>query len=104
METLKEFHIINSWIGLLHTLCAIIAMLFGTLVLLNKKGTQKHKRLGYIYLINMLLLNGTAFGIYNFNGISMFHFFAIISLISIGMGILPTIKKRENWLKRHFIL
>lgn len=104
METLEKLHIINSGVGLFHTICAILAIIFGTLVLVNKKGTKKHKRLGLVYITNMLLLNTTAFGIYNFGKFSMFHAFAILSLGSIIMGIIPIIRRKGNWFKRHFYL
>jgi len=95
-------HIIHSWTGLFHTITAILAMIFGTMVLLNRKGTKKHRRIGYAYLVNMLLLNLSAFAIYNFGTVNLFHFFALISLFSIVMGIIPAWKRKENWLNRHF--
>ncbi|MFK7811930.1 MAG: DUF2306 domain-containing protein [Maribacter sp.] len=102
METLKDLHIINNWIGLVHTLFSIVAMLLGGIVVLSKKGTQKHRIFGYVYVVSMFLLNGTAFGIYNFGRLSMFHFFALISLITVILGIVPKKKRKENWLKKHF--
>jgi len=104
MEILEELHIINNGVGLFHTICAILAMIFGTLVLVNKKGTKKHKKLGLVYIINMFLLNTTAFGIYNFGKFSMFHVFAILSLGTIIMGFVPIIRRKGNWFKRHFYL
>ncbi|PQJ79277.1 DUF2306 domain-containing protein [Polaribacter porphyrae] len=102
MDFLKEFHIINSSIGLIHTIFAILSMVFGTMVLLNKKGTKKHKRVGYYYVISMLIVNVTAFMIYNFGRISMFHFFAAASLITTIIGVLAAIRKKKNWLRKHF--
>lgn len=104
MDFLEQFHIINSWTGLFHTLTAVFAMIFGTLVFLNKKGTSKHKVLGYVYIANMLLMNISAFGIYNFGSFSLFHGFALLSLFSILMGIIPAWRRQENWLERHFYL
>ena len=102
METLKELHLIHSWLGLFHTLTAVLAMIFGTLVLFKIKGTKTHKILGYAYVINMLLLNGSAFGIYNFGTFSMFHFFAIVSLLSVLMGFYPVFARIKNWYRKHF--
>lgn len=102
MEILKELYIINSWIGLVHTIFAVLAMFFGTIVLLNKKGTKNHKLSGYVYVISMLILNISAFCIYNFGAISMFHFFALVSLITIAFGIISAIRRTQNWLRRHF--
>ena len=94
--------IIHSNIGWFHFITAVLAMLTGTIVLLNKKGTLFHKRIGYIYVISMLLLNISSFFIVNFGGFSLFHFFAIVSLVSIFGGMIPTIKKGKNWFGYHF--
>ena len=73
-----------------------------SIVLLNTKGTLFHKRIGYMYVISMLLLNVSSFFIVNFGGFSLFHFFAIVSLVSIFGGMIPTIKKGKNWFGYHF--
>jgi uncharacterized membrane protein len=103
MEFLEKFRIISSWTGFFHTVMAILAMALGTIVLWGKKGTKRHKKIGYAYVISMLLLNISAFGIYNFGGVSLFHGFAIVSLFAIGMGIVPAIKRSSpKWYGRHF--
>lgn len=94
--------IIHSNIGWFHFLTAVLAMITGSIVLLNKKGTIFHKRIGYIYLTSMLLLNVSSFFIMSFGSFSLFHFFAIVSLVSIFGGMLPTIKKGKNWFGYHF--
>lgn len=94
--------IIHSNTGWFHFILAILAMLTGTIVLLNKKGTQFHKRTGYVYVVSMLLMNISSFFIINFDGFSIFHFFAIVSLVTIIGGMIPTIKKKKNWLGYHF--
>jgi len=94
--------IIDSNIGWFHFVTSILAMLAGTIVLLNKKGTTFHKRVGYIYVISMLLLNISSFFIVNFNGFSLFHFFAIVSLATVLGAIIPTIRRVKNWFSYHF--
>ncbi|MBO6606996.1 DUF2306 domain-containing protein [Psychroserpens sp.] len=94
--------IIDSSVGWFHFITAILAMVSGTIVLLNKKGTTFHKRVGYTYVQSMIFMNVSSFFIINFDGFSIFHFFAIISLLSIIGGMLPTIKKKNNWLAYHF--
>ncbi len=103
MEYLKDLHIINSSIGLVHTISAILAMLTGAIVILNTKGTGLHKKIGYAYVVFMLILNITAFAIYNFGSFNLFHGFAILSLASIIAGMLPAIRRTDaNWLEKHF--
>ncbi len=94
--------IIHSNIGWFHFVTAVVAMITGTVVLLNAKGTDFHKRIGYVYVLAMVLLNLSSFFIVNFGGFSIFHGFAIISLVSIAGGMLPTIKKKPNWFAYHF--
>ncbi|MBO6881839.1 MULTISPECIES: DUF2306 domain-containing protein [Winogradskyella] len=94
--------IIHSNIGWFHFITAVIAMITGTIVLVNIKGTIFHKRTGYIYVLSMLLLNISAFFIMNFGSFSLFHFFAIVSLVSILGGMIPTLKRGKNWFAYHF--
>ena len=89
-------------IGFLHLLFSIISMITGLIVILNTKGTKFHKKVGNVYVVNMLLLNISSFFISNFNGFSIFHFFAIVSLITILAGMYPILKRSENWLQKHY--
>ena len=95
-------NLIHSKIGLFHTITAVLAMLFGTMVVLRTKGDRLHKRLGYTYVICMLALNISAFFIVNFDGFSIFHFFAIVSLITVLGGIIPAIRRPPNWFGFHY--
>lgn len=91
-----------STIGFLHLLFSIISMITGLIVILNTKGTKFHKKVCNVYVVNMLLLNISSFFISNFNGFSIFHFFAIVSLITILAGMYPVLKRSENWLQKHY--
>lgn len=50
--------------GTFHLIVSIIAMISGMMVLCRPKGTKRHKQVGYIYVVAMLLVNLTAFMIY----------------------------------------
>ncbi len=91
-----------STIGFLYLLFSIISMITSLIVILNTKGTKFHKRVGNVYVVNMLLLNIFSFFISNFNGFSIFHFFAIVSLITILAGMYPVLKRSKNWLQKHY--
>lgn len=93
---------IHSTTGLIHTIFAILAMVFGGIVLLKVKGDKTHKVLGYIYVVCMLGLNATAFAIYNFGSFSIFHGFAVVSLAALSAGMIPVIKRTKNWYRKHF--
>jgi len=95
----------NSTIGLVHLSSALLAMLTGAIVLLNTKGTLFHKRMGYVYVASMLVLNATAFLIYRlFGTFGLFHGFAIVSLVSILGGFVPVLFRRriKDWLEFHY--
>jgi len=85
----------HSFTGAFHLVVAILALLFGTIVLFSKKGTQFHKRAGYLYAVNMMLLNITAFMLYNLTGkFNIFHIAAIVSLATLIAGFVPIIIKK----------
>lgn len=95
----------NNWIGLIHVIAAITALICGTLVLGLNKGTLAHKRIGYIYSVNILIVVISAFGIYRlFKGFGPFHAFAVISIISLFLGMIPMLKRKrtEKAIKMHY--
>ncbi len=102
MDFLKEINLIHSGLGLFHTIVATLAMVFGTIVLLKPKGTRRHRKLGYGYVVSMSLMIISSFGIYNFGGFSLFHGFSIVSTLSIIMGMYPAIKRSEGWYGKHY--
>ena len=92
-------------LGAFHLFSAFIAVLLGTIILTIKKGTKTHKLIGYGYVVSMLALNITALLIYRlFGGFGIFHIAALVSLGTIIMGMIPTIRKKsKNWRVYHFI-
>ena len=90
--------------GIVHFVAAILALITGTMVLVKLKGTKRHKILGYAYSINMLLLLITSFMMYNLNGnFNIFHWFAVISSLSLLGGMLPMLLKWPGkYLSFHF--
>ncbi|KOY87552.1 hypothetical protein AD998_16685 [bacterium 336/3] len=97
-------NIVKDTTGLIHLASSIIALVTGLYVIVAKKGTQVHKKVGYIYALAMLLVNLTAFMIYRLYGkIGIFHGFAILSCITLFAGLYPVITKKTNdYLVRHF--
>ncbi|UOR07573.1 DUF2306 domain-containing protein [Hymenobacter aerilatus] len=93
----------HSATGLIHLLSALLAMLTGAMVLLNRKGGHTHKRLGYAYVACMLVLNATAFMIYHlFGTFGPFHALSIVSLTVLTGGILPMWWRVKNALHWHY--
>lgn len=94
-----------STVGWIHTAGAVAALALGAAVLLRGKGTRSHRRLGWTYLIAMVLLNVTALAIYRLSGtFGPFHVAAILSLASVMAGIIPAVRRRPaaTWVERHY--
>lgn len=92
----------GNWIGVIHLLSSILAMIFGLTVLCSTKGTSIHKKLGYTYTINMLVVLVTALFIYRLFGFfGPFHYIAIIGFLYLAGGILPVLFRLKNWIKFH---
>lgn len=94
--------IIHSPTGLFHTVTALLALVFGTFILFNQKGTRLHKRIGYGYVLMMLLLNISSFFLSFFGGFSFFHALAIFSLMTVLAGIIPAILRTKHWIFLHY--
>ncbi len=89
METL-----IGDSVGLVHLISGIFALVLGGLVIILKKGTKIHKKVGYFYVFSMIVLIISSFGIYRlFGKFGLFHFFSLISTTTLLLGILPMLKK-----------
>ena len=97
-------HIITDNTGLLHTLMAVVALIFGTWVLVIPKGNKLHKKLGYVYTVAMVFVVATSFMMYHlFGGFGIFHFFAVISGLTLIGGMLPMLlKKPKNYISYHY--
>lgn len=97
-------NIINGPIGLLHLIASLIALITGLFILMAAKGTKIHKQSGYVYSVSMILVNLTAFMIYNLYGkFGIFHWFAVISFLTLFAGLYPVLtRKSKNYLLTHF--
>jgi len=89
----------------LHMATATIAIVAGLLVLLQTKGTRRHRRFGYVYVASMVTLNVSSFFIFRLTGeFSPFHVAAFLSLATVIAGFLPVYWRRpaDGWLEVHF--
>ncbi|HEY5559230.1 MAG TPA: DUF2306 domain-containing protein, partial [Steroidobacteraceae bacterium] len=89
----------------LHMATATIAIVAGLLVLLQTKGTRRHRRFGYVYVASMVTLNVSSFFIFRLTGeFSPFHVAAFLSLATVIAGFLPVYWRRpaDGWLQVHF--
>ncbi|GAB3884645.1 DUF2306 domain-containing protein [Spirosoma agri] len=96
---------VHSTLGFVHLIASLSAMLMGTIVILNPKRGTLHKRMGYAYVLSMLVLNLTVFQIYHlFGRFGPFHWLAMLSLLCLFGGFIPALIRRHvaNWLHWHY--
>src|SRR3982750_2213322 len=92
-------------LGLLHLSASIVALLSGAVVLLRRKGNAAHRRIGWVYVVSMVVLNVTALMIYRLTrSFGPFHVAAVVSLASLIAGIIPAWRRlpKNGWLDRHY--
>jgi len=93
-------------LGQVHLLAALIALASGAWVLLRRKGTARHRQVGWLYAASMLALNVTALFIYRLTGtFGPFHVAALISLATLLAGVVQArrrLRGDRNWLPRHY--
>jgi uncharacterized membrane protein len=90
-------------IGWVHFAIAIAAIAAGGLVALTPKATPRHRMMGRTYGGLMVVLNVTAFLIYDlFGRFGPFHFAAVFSLITVILGWIPVRRRKdERWMRQH---
>lgn len=96
-------NIVHSNTGLIHLIAAILALIFGSLVLVKTKGTKWHKKMGYYYVWSMVVMLATSFMLFGlFGRWGIFHYASVVSSITLFMGVLPVIRRKGNWIVWHF--
>lgn len=91
-------------LGAAHVGMAIAALISGLVVAVVRKGTRLHARLGWVYVTSMAGLNLTALFIYRLlGGFGPFHAAAILSVASVGAGLVFTRRRkpRGRWKEAH---
>jgi uncharacterized membrane protein len=83
-------------LGLTHTIAATTALVAGAAVLMARKGTRRHRQLGWAYVASMLLLNATALMIYRlFGRFGPFHVGAVFSFATVVAGTVAALGARR---------
>jgi uncharacterized membrane protein len=75
----------------LHALCAILALVLGILQLTMVKGTQRHRVVGYVWVVLMMVLAVSSFFIHRirtFGPFSPIHILSLLTIITIPRAIL----------------
>ncbi|MFN3849020.1 MAG: DUF2306 domain-containing protein [Spirosomataceae bacterium] len=93
----------KTLIAYTHIIASVMGLITSTIVLVAAKGTQFHRKMGYVFAVVMLIINISALMIYQLTGkFNFLHIFAIISLASLIRGMLPAMRRNSaNWLRVH---
>ena len=97
-------NLVNNQTGYVHLLSAMIALISGTFVLSFRKGTPLHKKVGYLYVISMVILNVTSYLMYHlFGSWGAFHYAALVSTLTLLAGFIPVFTRRpgKSWVFLH---
>lgn len=95
MDILQKYWLTShSTIGVIHFIAAIIGLPLGLGILFLKPGSKIHKKLGYIFIFILTVVNVSAIFIHQMNGtFGPFHIIIPFSLYSLFMGVKPIYSK-----------
>ena len=92
----------------IHVVCGLLALYAGCVLLFKPKQSSLHKRLGYLYVVTLTLVDLTGLAMYAIKGtgIHAFHFLAIGNLIALYGGLFAIIFKRplKRWYRFHYYM
>lgn len=84
------YDFVTTPLGWFHLIVALLAMIAGATVLAAPKGTRRHKTIGYVYVVLLILVCGSAMGIYRLTGrFGIFHVSAIVGFLTLAGGMIP---------------
>jgi uncharacterized membrane protein len=84
-------------IDYVHITSALLALALGAFVIAQRKGTRRHVLVGRCYGISLLVVNGAALLGYAVHGRwGPFHTLALISIATLGAGLLPFVLGRRG--------
>jgi uncharacterized membrane protein len=72
-----------------HVVAALSALVAGAAVLPLPKGTHRHRVIGTVYVLALVVVNVAALSLHRENVFGVFHALAVTSLITIGVGLTP---------------
>jgi uncharacterized membrane protein len=79
-----------------HVLAACSALLVGAAVLLLPKGTQKHRLIGTVYSLVLVVVNAAALSVHRESTFGVFHALAVASLVTIAVGLWPLLLGKRS--------
>lgn len=75
-----------SVVGVFHTLACVIALGLGAYMIVARKGTPRHRKLGDWYVGAIMFASVTSLTIYTRHAFTAAHWFAIMAIVTAGTG------------------
>jgi uncharacterized membrane protein len=72
-----------------HIMAAVSALFVGAAVLLLPKGAHTHRLIGTVSVLALVVVNVAALSLHRENAFGVFHALAVVSLVTIGVGLVP---------------
>lgn len=91
-------------LGTIHIVFAVAALVFGAAIFNRRKGSRRHRILGYGYALSLLLVNLSALFVYRDSAeAGPFHILAAVSLVTLISGFVPALLHwpESMWLELH---
>jgi uncharacterized membrane protein len=79
-----------------HVVAAVSALLVGAAVLLLPKGTHRHRVIGGVYVLILVVVNVAALSLHRENTFGVFHVLAVVSLVTIAVGLSPLLLGKRS--------
>jgi uncharacterized membrane protein len=79
-----------------HILAALSALVAGAAVLLLPKGTHRHRVIGKVYVVALVLVNAAALSLHREAVFGVFHALAVASLVTIAVGLSPLLLGKRS--------
>ncbi len=70
--------------GLLHVSAAVVALVCGVVIFAARKGTMRHRRLGFLYLGAMIYVNLAAWAVDTDGALGPFHVLTLVSVATLA--------------------
>jgi uncharacterized membrane protein len=75
-----------SVVGALHTVACVIALVLGAYMIVGRKGTPRHRKLGDWYVGAILFASVSSLTIYTRHHFTAAHWFAVMAIVTAGAG------------------
>ena len=79
-----------------HVVAAVTALAAGLVVLRSAKGTGRHRAIGAVYVLALVVVDVAALSLYRDGAFGVFHGLAIVSLATLVVGLGPLLLGKRS--------